>query len=283
MEPSSIVARYLDAIGLRTAQTLAVFFTSAQHIRDWMKRFQTGVATGTHNFKIEEETALNVQTACLISIWQNCPSPPVATTPPASTSPAPAPAASSTTEDKPPKSLPPGVWQQLLTEYNQQKINGENRQFPERQILGADKITARIWHEHKHKTYTCLGLGEIIIHRTYTALGKVNSTARDRKADKTLTLGTDNHTLAEKTPSDWSPQSLLMILDSLESIRWAWIFIQLSSEHQINTYIDKFINMARTHSRSLPNVKEAWESCGWQIAMQLRNGSTFEQATTEIY
>ncbi len=83
MGPSSIVARYLDVIGLRTAQTLAVFFTSAQHIKDWMKRFQTGVATGTHNFKIDEETTLNVQTACLISIWQNCPPPPAATTPPA--------------------------------------------------------------------------------------------------------------------------------------------------------------------------------------------------------
>ena len=140
MEPSSIVARYLDVIGLRTAQTLAVFFTSVQHIRDWMKRFQTGVATGTHNFKIEEETTLHVQTACLISIWQNCPSPPAATTTPASTAPASATAASSTTEDKPPKSLPPGVWQQLLTEYSQQKINGENRQFPERLPLTTNRL-----------------------------------------------------------------------------------------------------------------------------------------------
>ncbi len=122
MEPSSIVARYLDAIGLRTAQTLAVFFTSAQHIKEWMQRFQTLVTTGTHSFKIEEETTLNVQTACLISIWQNCPSPPSAAATPAPTPTAPAPASSSTTDDKPPKSLPPGVWQQLLADYNQQKM-----------------------------------------------------------------------------------------------------------------------------------------------------------------
>ena len=89
-----------------------------------------------------------------------------------------------------------------------------------------------------------MGLGEIITHRTYTALGKVKST-------------------------------------SLESIRRAWIF-KLSTEQQINLYIDKFSNLARTHGKILPNVKEAWDSCGWRIAMQMRNGLTFEQSALEI-
>ena len=122
------------------------------------------------------------------------------------------------------------IYQRLITQYHDN--SGKTRHFPERTVLGADKILVRMWHEHhKSKNYTAVTLGEIITNRTFTALGTVNSTVKKDKLDKTLTIDTSNNTLIQQEQKDWDPQTSMMILDALDAIQWAWILI-LNSEQR---------------------------------------------------
>lgn len=59
---------------------------------------------------------------------------------------------------------------------------------------------------------------------------KFHSYWRD-KSDKTLTLDPEHNTFIEQEKKDWDPQSMMMILDLLGAIRWAWILIQMSRKH----------------------------------------------------
>ena len=229
----------------------------------------------------------NCLLACLIAIWNICrddftaarqsklPMTTTPTAPSASTAPA------ISTDDKVPKTWPKGVYQQLITDY---KVStGNTKTFPEKIILGAEQVVIRMWHEHTvSKNYQAVGLGEIITKRTFTATGSVNSTAKRDKSDKTLVLNPDDHTLVQQEQKDWDPQSMMMILDSLDAIRWAWILIQISNQESIDTYIERFIQLTRKNPQRLPNVKEAWDTFSWTIAMQMRNNMTFKQATEEI-
>ena len=140
-----------------------------------------------------------------------------------------------------------------------------------------------MWHEHTtSKNYQAVGLGEIIANRTFTATGAVNSAAKRDKSDKTLVLDTEHNTLVRQEQKYWDPQSMMMILDSLDAIRWAWILIQISAQETIDNYIERFIQLTRKNPQRLPNVKEAWDTFSWTIAMRMRNNITFKQATEEI-
>ena len=154
--------------------------------------------------------------------------------------------------------------------------------FSEEVILGADRVIARMWHEHhKSKHYTAPSLGEILTQRTFTAMGTINNSAKDRKSERTLTLDSNN-TLVETTPRDWDPQNMMMILDGLDAIRWAWTFIQIGDETDINEFIDKFCRITRQHQQRLLQVKDSWETFTWQLAMKMRSGATFSKATKEL-
>ena len=109
----------------------------------------------------------------------------------------------------------------------------------------------------------------------------MNNNAKKDRADKTLTIG-EHNTLIQQEQKDWDPQSVMMILDSLEAIRWAWILIQISSQDTIDTYINRFVQLTRKNPQRLPNVKEAWDTFSWNIALEMRNNQTFKQATEEI-
>ena len=109
----------------------------------------------------------------------------------------------------------------------------------------------------------------------------MNNNAKKDRADKTLTIG-EHNTLIQQEQKDWDPQSMMMILDSLEAIRWAWILIQISSQDTIDTYINRFVQLTRKNPQRLPNVKEAWDTFSWNIALEMRNNKTFKQATEEI-
>ena len=67
-----------------------------------------------------------------------------------STSPHP-PATTNSAADKDtiPKSLPAGVYTKLVQDYNDITIDGEKLQFPERNLLGTEKVLARIYHENR--------------------------------------------------------------------------------------------------------------------------------------
>ena len=284
----SPLLEYLDWAGIRTKNSLAMFFATSDQIDAWINRFENKVTYGTPAKEIHypEEDRRKGLLACFIATWSQCrddfdqarasklpaPPPTIAALPAASST--------STTDDKVPKTWPKGVYQQLLTDYHTN--NGNTRPFPEKVLLGAEKVLVRMWHEHtSSKNYQAVGLGEIITIRTFTATGSVNSNAKKDRSDKTLTIG-EHNTLVQQEHKDWDPQSMMMILDALESIRWAWILIQISTQDHIDTYIDRFIQLTRKNPQRLPNVKEAWDTFSWNIAMEMRNGKTFKQSTTEI-
>ena len=280
---------YLDWAGIRTKNSLAMFFTDTDKIIEWTEKFQNEITYGAPEKKIhfpENDRRKGLQ-ACFIAAWHICrddfnaarnsklPTPtPLHSTPGLPTT-------SSSADDKVPKTWPKGVYQQLLTDYK--TSTGNTKTFPEKILIGAEKIIVRMWHEHTtSKNYQAVGLGEIITNRTFTATGAVNSTAKHDKSDKTLVLDTEHNTLVHQEQKDWDPQSMMMILDSLDAIRWAWILIQISTQETIDNYIERFIQLTRKNPQRLPNVKEAWDTFSWTIAMRMRNNITFKQATEEI-
>ena len=231
MPPDSPLLDYLDWAGIRTKNSLAVFFTDHDKIDRWINRFETKVTFGTPEKEIhyQEEDRRRGLLASFMAAWSLCKTdfdqliqsriPTTASLPsiPATTT-----TSTSSTDDKVPKSWPKGVYQQLLN-------TGNTRPFPEKIILGAEKVVVRMWYEQAtSKNYQAVGLGEISTNRTFTATGAVNSTAKKGKSDKTWVLDSDN-TLIHQEQKDWEPQSMMRILDSLEAIRWAWILIQISS------------------------------------------------------
>ena len=285
----SPILEYLDWAGIRTKNSLAMFFASDDKITEWTEKFANEITFGTPEKKIHIpiEDRRRGLLACLIATWNVCrddfaaarqsklPMTPAATAPSASATPA------TSSDEKIPKTWPKGIYQQLITDY---KVStGNTKTFPEKIILGAEQVVVRMWHEHTvSKNYQAVGLGEIITKRTFTATGSVNSTAKRDKSDKTLVLNPDDHTLVQQEQKDWDPQSMMMILDSLDAIRWAWILIQISNQESIDTYIERFIQLTRKNPQRLANVKEAWDTFSWTIAMQMRNNMTFKQATEEI-
>ena len=112
--------------------------------------------------------------------------------------------------------------------------------------MGAERILVRMWREHhKSKNYTAVTLGEIITNRTFTATRTVNSTVKRARLDKTLTIDASSNTLVQQEVKDWTPQTSMMILDALDAIQWAWTLIQIGTEKEVTTYIDRFKTLAR--------------------------------------
>ena len=184
-------------------------------------------------------------------------------------------------DDKVPKTWPQGEYQRLIQQYHDN--SGKTRHFPEKTVLGADKILVRMWHEHhKSKNYTAVTLGEIITNRTFTALGTVNSTVKKDKLNKTLTIDTSNNTLIQQEQKDWDPQTSMMILDALDAIQWAWILIQLGSENEVTSYIERFKTLTRRNAHRLPNIKALWDTFAWEIAVHMRTSTPFGKITTDL-
>ena len=191
-------------------------------------------------------------------------------------------ASSATDKDTIPKTLPAGVYNQLVKDYNDVTLNGEKREFPEKVLLGADKVLARMRHEHTvSKHYTAVTLGEIMSQRLFTALGTVNSTRKKDDLDKRLVVDS-KHQLVSKEPSDWDVRGLNMIQDGIDAVRWAWILIKFGTEKAVNKYCDWWITLVRRNSTKLPQIKTLWESFAWDIAVRMRQTETFNTITDEL-
>lgn len=100
-------------------------------------------------------------------------------------------------DDKPPKVLPSGVWGQLVSTYNRIQLNGEDRAFPTHEVMGAEVVLARMYHEHRRsRMYTPVLLGEILQTRSFQSNGEVNPLAKQTK--KTSSLVVEDGLVIEK-------------------------------------------------------------------------------------
>lgn len=183
--------------------------------------------------------------------------------------------------DKIPKTLPANVWSQQVSKYNSIQVNGRDRVFPEAMLLGAESVLARIYHEHHvSKLYTPTRLGEILAKRSFTATGEVNPLATQQKKSAPLVL--EDSVLVQEDEKLWSPRSVLSIMDGLQAVTWAYILLEVGEEHHLHAYCDWCIAKARNRPQKLEQFKQWWEAASWRIAMKMRNGSTFGEASAEV-
>ena len=184
-------------------------------------------------------------------------------------------------EEKIPKTLPNGVWGSLLSKYNGAQLHGRDRQFPVKELMGAEVVVARLWWEHhRSKLYTPLHLGEILQHRSFQSNGDLNPLAKGQK--KLTNLHVEDGSLVQKDESVWQPRSILAVLDGIVAAKWAMILVQLGDELDVTEYCDVMCQRARSRPNKCEQMSLYWSACGWRIAMAMRDGSTFAAASKQI-
>ena len=259
IRPDHAIVGYLTHIGLISDIAFVEFKPDTVELAGWCDKFKAEITFGDNKIGPIDGDQLDVMKASLIATHKSITKKLGSTTPagPPPTGPTvPSVITLKDSEDKTPKALPPEIYADLVEAYNKVTINGQRRTFPEKLLLGAEKIIARMWHEHvKSKCYTGVKLGELLQHRHFTATGSVNNRVTDKTNETVLTIDADTKTLVEKNKQEWDPHTLLMILDGLEAIKWAWTLIRLGDEVDINNFIQRFETLTRRHNDRLQQIK----------------------------
>ncbi|CAJ1377672.1 unnamed protein product [Effrenium voratum] len=191
-----------------------------------------------------------------------------------------APAASPAADDRVPKQLPANVWSSL-NDYQSQQIGGFDRVFPVNELLGAERIVARVCHEHVvSENYGPIHLGEIVAARTFSASGEPNPLAKKDRAATTLTVTGDK--LVSAPEELWSPRSVLSVIDGLNSICWCMILLKFGSEQVTHAFFDWLVKMARSRPQKTEQFGQFWLTVAWKLATELRGGQTFDAAVAPI-
>ena len=189
------------------------------------------------------------------------------------------PAANPVTEEKIPKQLPPGVWANLFHEYQTQQIGGLDRIFPVNEILGAEKVLARIYYEYNtSKSYTPIGLGELVAARTFIAAGEPNPLAKKDRTTTTLLL--NDAKLVAAPEEAWQPRSVLAVLDGLPSIRWRSILLKLGNEQAVHSYFDWLTRLVRSRPQKTEQFGQFFVTISWKLATAMRSGQFFDAAAS---
>jgi hypothetical protein len=185
-------------------------------------------------------------------------------------------------KNKPPKFLEPGVWQQSIDAYEKEWQN--KRKFPYKILVGAEEILARlIWEKDTSKIFTPLKMGEVMAARSYNSCGKINHWASEKSTKEVLQLtkgGTDS---AEFVAKEWTftPKSLEMIQDALDAVKWAFVFAGYGNDVVVGEWTDKFVINLRT--KKIPALtKDLYEEASLSLALEMREGKTFEAATAAL-
>ena len=280
------VMKYLRAIKIITSSAISVYFQDDAAVTDLVKKLEGKVTYKGNDYDLggEDVNAVIAQwkvlygearakyQARLAASTSSPPSTPTTTMA----------ASASTDKDNVPKTLPQGVYAQLIKDYNNITLDGEKRNFPEKILLGADKVLARMYHEHHtSKHYTAVTLGEIMSQRVFTSLGTVNANRKKDDLDKRLIVDSKQQ-LVTKEPPDWDVRGISMILDGIEAVKWAWILIKFGTEKSVIKYCDWFTTLVRKNNTRLAQIKTLWETFAWDIAMRMRQNETFPVITEEI-
>eukprot|EP00435_Cladocopium_sp_Y103_P059759 s29_g21.t1 len=197
----------------------------------------------------------------------------------------PPPACTPASSKQPPKELPPEILKELLSKYEEQKIDGVNREFPQRMLLGTDRILARAWWEMEHKMHTPIQLHELISARVFDAAGNPNPLAQqpDSKQNKvTLDLTSGSGIVSISEDSHWTPKGVLSLLDALEAIEWALILLRMGNEADVRAWISWWRCLVRSKTQKLEHLKMYWMQANWKICLELRQGADFATVTKQV-
>ena len=102
------------------------------------------------------------------------------------------------------------------------------------------------------------------------------------KHDKILGISARGDDLTFKTEPDFDPKSQWQLMDGIEASMFAMIFCEWGSETSIRKWCDHFSSLLRKHSQNLGAVKEAWDTLSWQLALDMRQGVTFDLSTSNM-
>ena len=80
-----------------------------------------------------------------------------------------------------------------------------------------------------------------------------------RKSDKHEFSIEEGQWVAQE-PKSWDPSDLLAVLVGLESIKWAWILLEVGNEQDVTEYIEWFNRMCKDRK----DVSIRSRPCGWQ-------------------
>ena len=287
------IRKYLANRGIMTVPTLALIAKSADELQSvLLEPLFAGWSDGTIRITVSQSEQ-PIAKAILTHMWSlaqhswnhlmSASPPPVKAAPPvASPTTTSTTSTSATGEPKVPKSLPPGTWNALIKQYQSIQLEGRDRTFPVTELIGAESVLARMFHELTVSgQFTPILLGEILQRRSFNAAGEVNPLLKAPRKAQTLTFNDDNEIVAADDPV-WNPKSLLAVLDGINSIRWAMILIRWGEERHIHTYCDWMIAKARSKPQKGEQFSLYWQWAGWQLAMAMRSGVTFQEATENI-
>lgn len=279
--------RYLEARGIRAVATLALIAASDD---EFSKTLIEPLLLG---WKLPEGDIIRlppdehpIAKAILTHMWMLAKQSWQASL--AASKPAPLPVASSTTSqaststEKVPRTLPAGVWQTLVRAYNTVQLHGRDRCFPVEELLGAECVLARMYFEHNtSKVYTPIGLGEIVQRRSFTAAGKVNPLAKAVKKSTSLSLDEDRQLVQADDP-EWSPKSMLAIIDGINAVKWAMTLVQWGEERDVADYAAWMVQRVRSRPAKTEQFLTYWTSASWSLVMAMRNGRTFAEAASSV-
>ena len=282
--------RYLEARGIKAVATLALIATSEDE--DELSR--TLIEPLLAGWKLPEGDVIRlppeehpIAKAIMTHMWmlakQSWQTSIMTSAPPATSgAAATTPSTSAANVDKVPKTLPPGTWQSLVRAYNATQLHGRDRSFPVEELLGAECVLARMYHEHNvSKTYTPVGLGEIVQRRSFTAAGEVNPLAKNVRKSTALSLD-DDHQIVQSDDPEWSPKSMLAIIDGITAVKWAMTLIQWGEERDIAEYATWMVQRVRSRPSKTEQFLTYWTAASWSLVMALRNGSTFAEASAGV-
>ena len=281
--------RYLELRGIRTIGTLALVASDEETLqRTIVDPILSGYTSGTDRLTVSDPEKPIVR-AVLLHAWSlartswhrtmTAAATPLPVTTPLATHGS---AATSTSETKVPRTLPPGKWSELIDTYNRVTLHGRNRQFPVRELLGAEGVVARLWHErHISKQYTPLQLGEVLQHRSFSASGDINPLARNPRKMSVLSLDEDKQLIESDDPT-WTPRSLIGVLDGLQAAKWAYILVQLGDEMEITEFVDLMTLRARNKPDKMAQFVVYWHAAMWRVAMDMRSGDAFGVAAKKM-
>ena len=182
-----------------------------------------------------------------------------------------------------PTALAPGEWKLQIEQFESRWT--PRRAFPQKLLLGAEAVLARLLHELRTtRLFTPLGLGEILRVRAYTTLGQVNPLAtKQRDSAFNLVTGKDGAAELSLRSSAWSPTSQWAILDGLEAAKWAFVFAGYTDCDEVaDAWAEWFRCLVRLRADRLDFVKAVYDAASWRLALDMRSGFSFAEATKAI-
>ena len=286
------IRRYLSCRGIKAVPTLALVAKTEDELHKFLlDPLFAGFTDGTYTIRVQEHEQ-PIAKAILTHMWsmaRSSWSQTIAATPPTTMAPmTPAShtggtsAGAATVEPKAPKTLPAGVWSSLVQQYQKVQLGGHDRIFPVHELIGAESALARMHHELTVSSqYTPVLLGEVLQKRSFNAAGEVNPLQKSPKKTSALTMDEDHQLIQTEDPV-WNPRSMLTVLDGITSVKWAMVLVQWGEERDVIAFCDWMTQKARSRPQKSEQFVAYWQATGWHLAMAMRAGTTFKEATSAI-